>query len=117
MRYRRQNSADDRQTQRIMRQLQLGRHEKRLQTKRRSRIQHLYGITPQQYDKIMEEQQYLCALCGCELTNDAVPSVDHSHETEIMRGIICRKCNLLLGLANDNPKILYMGVKYLHQFE
>jgi hypothetical protein len=104
-------------TSKILQRAQLERHEKRLQARKRSRLLHMYGITPQQHDQMLEAQGYLCALCGCELTADAVPSVDHSHETDIIRGIVCRKCNLMIGLAEDDPKILYLGIKYLHESE
>jgi hypothetical protein len=104
-------------TNKILQRVQLERHEKRLQARKRSRLLQMYGITPQQHDQMLEAQGYLCALCGCELTADAVPSVDHSHETDIIRGIVCRKCNLMIGLAEDDPKILYLGIKYLHESE
>jgi Recombination endonuclease VII len=104
-------------TNKILQRVHLERHEKRLQARKRSRLLHMYGITPQQHDQMLEAQGYLCALCGCELTADAVPSVDHSHETDIIRGIVCRKCNLMIGLAEDDPKLLYLGIKYLRESE
>ena len=109
------NYGKNAQTNKVMQRLQMDRHERNLAAKRRSRMKYMYGITPEQYDKILEEQNYLCALCGCELTHDAVPSIDHSHTLNEMRGIVCRKCNLMIGLAEDNPRILYLGIKYLHQ--
>jgi hypothetical protein len=104
-------------TSKIVHRVQLEKHEKRLQARKRSRLLHMYGITQQQHERMLEAQGYLCALCGCELTADAVPSVDHSHETDIIRGIVCRKCNLMIGLAEDDPKLLYLGIKYLHESE
>jgi hypothetical protein len=116
-RRRRTTEEPDPLANKILQRVQLERHEKRLQARKRSRLRHMYGITPQQHDQMLEAQGYLCALCGCELTADAVPSVDHSHETDIIRGIVCRKCNLMIGLAEDDPKILYLGIKYLHESE
>ena len=85
-------------------QFQRERHEKTLQARRRRRILRTYGISQEQHDQMMEEQHYLCALCGAELTQEVVPSIDHSHETDTIRGIVCRKCNLMLGLAEDDPE-------------
>ncbi|MGO8950607.1 MAG: endonuclease domain-containing protein [Ktedonobacterales bacterium] len=116
MRYWQETTSQEARTNETLRRLRLDRHERKLAAKRRSRIQHVYGITPEQYDKILEAQNYLCALCGCELTSEVVPSVDHCHKINEMRGIICRKCNLMLGLAEDNPKTLIMGARYLQQF-
>lgn len=101
----------------LIERLQLDRHQEKLEARRKSRRQYMYGISPEQYDRMLEEQNYLCALCGCELTPDTVPSIDHCHKINEMRGIVCRKCNLMIGLAEDNPKILYLGMKYLNQYQ
>src|SRR5215472_1574 len=111
------NTGNRAQAGGMLQQLQRERHEKALQARRRMRILQTYGISQEQHDQMLEEQHYLCALCGAELTDDVVPSIDHSHDTDTIRGIVCRKCNLMLGLAEDDPKILFMGAKYLHQFD
>ena len=39
--------------------------------------------------------------------------VDHDHTGNFVRGILCTKCNTLLGMANDNIEILENAIKYL----
>lgn len=64
------------------------------------------------------EQQGLCALCEkpeikknygttCKL------SVDHDHRTGRVRGLLCSKCNSILGMANDNIALLMKAILYL----
>lgn len=38
---------------------------------------------------------------------------DHCHKTGKQRGRICHHCNLVLGHARDNPKVLTRAAKYL----
>lgn len=55
-----------------------------------------------------------CGICGC-----SVPPtkhgwvVDHCHKTLEIRGILCHHCNMLLGNAHDDPRILLAAVEYL----
>lgn len=65
----------------------------------RWRIRTKYGITHSDLDRMLEEQDYKCALCGQpETTGDgrggvARLSIDHSHITGNVRALLCRRCN------------------------
>ena len=48
----------------------------------------------EQYQAILESQNYLCALCGNSMR---MPAIDHDHQTGAIRGIICSWCNGMLG--------------------
>lgn len=50
-----------------------------------------------------------CPIC----TQDTKLVADHCHQTGLTRDPICRKCNMLLGLANDNPALLRRAASYL----
>jgi hypothetical protein len=54
----------------------------------------LYGIDIEIYNKMFELQNGLCKLCNEKLT---MPCIDHNHETGKVRGLLCNRCNLLLG--------------------
>lgn len=74
-----------------------------------------YGITLEQYQKLLDKQQSRCAIC---LTDDPKGRgdklhVDHCHTTGSIRGLLCGKCNTGLGLFNDNINILRNAIKYL----
>ena len=51
---------------------------------------------------------------SCPICNKNKPlSIDHDHETNELRGWLCRSCNLILGLADDKPEVLQKLTKYL----
>ncbi len=43
-----------------------------------------------------------CAICGIPAAWDLV--VDHDHKTGKVRGLLCRSCNTLEGMASDSIK-------------
>jgi len=80
-----------------------------------------YNLTWENYVKILEQQEYLCAICGKQLVvpgqgeyngNDTAV-VDHNHETGVVRGILCRKCNKALGGFGDDISIIKKAFNYL----
>lgn len=81
----------------------------------KNREKHLkakYGITLAKYMEIQEAQDGRCACCNAPETN---LSVDHNHDTGKVRGLLCYKCNSMIGFALDNPKRLQLGIDYLEK--
>jgi len=73
-----------------------------------------YGITMEDKEKILEIQEYACAICSVKLELiERSSCVDHNHDTGAVRGVICHNCNSMLGGARDNPDVLFSGAKYL----
>ncbi len=70
-----------------------------------------YGLTPLEFQKMLELQSGLCAICSTPFVSR--PHVDHNHKTQKVRGLLCSNCNLGLGLFLDNPFILKMALEYL----
>jgi len=63
---------------------------------------------------LYELQKHKCAICEKELNlHDKSTHVDHNHENNQLRGILCKGCNHMLGCAQDISKTLLNGVKYL----
>lgn len=86
-------------------------HKKEENKKRRiRRILANYNFTLEEYNRMYEKQEGKCAICGI---NYPVLCVDHHHSTGKVRGLLCRKCNLLLGNANDDMLILSKAIEYL----
>jgi hypothetical protein len=59
-----------------------------------------YGLTREEYDEMLLNQDYRCNICGrtIEEARQRRPlSVDHSHVTGKVRGLLCRVCNSSLG--------------------
>lgn len=62
---------------------------------RNYQLKFRYGISRQQYDVLFDRQNGKCALC---LTAQERPLfVDHHHTTGVVRGLLCIKCNTLIG--------------------
>ena len=77
----------------------------------RSVKRNKYGITPDDYKAMLDDQNGVCWICK-KFDNKAL-SVDHDHETAKVRGLLCRKCNRALGLFEDDAERLKNAVLYL----
>lgn len=74
-----------------------------------------YGLTPEAYDAMVEAQNNQCLICrvsGEELRDNRLV-VDHCHATGTVRGLLCHKCNLLLGHVDDTIERLERAILYL----
>ncbi len=92
----------------------------KLKLKHVDRKYHLarYGLTPETYSEILASQNNACFTCKkpqAESTRNLV--IDHDHNTGKVRGILCIECNLALGHAKDDIKILLNLIKYLQRSE
>jgi hypothetical protein len=87
------------------------------------RIAHRFGISLEQLEEMLVEQDNKCAICEKqfgESTKDK-PYIDHDHSCcagnvscgKCIRGIICMKCNTMLGMAEDNVSTLTNAITYL----
>ena len=75
-------------------------------------IKRNYGITVENYDAMYAEQGGLCA--GCRQSNKGSRfHIDHCHTTGIVRGLLCNKCNIALGLVDDRIETLANLISYL----
>ncbi|MET0422112.1 MAG: endonuclease VII domain-containing protein [Acidimicrobiia bacterium] len=70
---------------------------------------HRYGIGADDFDRMVVEQGGVCAICG----RPDPEHVDHSHETGVVRGILCFNCNGGLGQLRDEIDSLRSAVEYL----
>lgn len=91
-------------------------------TVRHNRYKRLYGITLEEYNLLLKTQNYVCKICHCPETvisssRNAVKylAVDHCHDTGKIRGLLCDRCNHLLGLAKDSPTLLSSAISYLKE--
>ncbi len=88
-----------------------------LSFERRKYDHHLrreFGITIEDYDAIVIYQNGLCAICGDPpgRRREAL-HVDHDHETGMIRGLLCFRCNAGLGSFRDSPLALASASEYL----
>ena len=80
------------------------------------RTQKKYGISRDQYEKLMERHQDGCALCGAKTANGKTQhlNVDHNHNTNAVRGLLCTRCNTVLGLVKEDMSLLSRMIQYLN---
>ena len=77
------------------------------------RLQETYGITQADYERMVEHQHGVCAICGGKRSGNY--DVDHDHKTGMIRGALCRRCNRkLLVACKDDPTILQAAIDYLN---
>jgi len=75
------------------------------------------GITTQQLLELHQEQNDCCAICHKPEAIKSVLSLDHSHSNGQIRGLLCMRCNLLLGQANDDIMVLKEAIAYLEKWQ
>lgn len=108
-----------REAQRAWRKTQPDYDKRRYQVvKVETRERHLvrkYGVTLADYDVMLEAQDGKCAICQTtpETQRYGVFHVDHCHATGAVRGLLCRGCNNVLGVVNDDPQALARAIAYL----
>lgn len=89
--------------------------------KRNSELKHDYGITIDDYDRMLREQGDCCKICGSKDPKSSrglrIFSVDHCHKTGRVRGLLCVLCNTSLGGFKDDLAILERAVQYLREYE
>jgi hypothetical protein len=81
----------------------------------RAKILARYGITKEEYDQRLENQEGKCKICKETCSTGHNLSVDHVHKTGKIRGLLCKACNLGLGKFRDNIEFLKEAIKYLEE--
>jgi|APCry1669188879_1035177.scaffolds.fasta_scaffold02054_10 hypothetical protein len=88
---------------------------------RETNLKRLYGITLDDYDRMLVEQKGVCKLCG---TSDPggrqsgrgkvnVFFVDHCHKSGNVRGLLCNTCNRAIGQVKENIDFFENAIAYL----
>jgi hypothetical protein len=80
---------------------------------RASSLRNSYGITPEDYERMYEEQEGRCGCCG-EPSKETYLCVDHCHSTKEVRGLLCRMCNKSIGGLGDTVEGLQKAIDYLN---
>lgn len=78
---------------------------------------YLYGLTPERYAAMLAEQGKRCAICGTAEPGGRSGRwhVDHCHESNLVRGLLCSGCNIGLGHFKDDPERLRAAITYLER--
>lgn len=74
-----------------------------------------YGITWEMYQALIAAQGGVCSICRKPLPEGENFAVDHNHNTNALRDLLCRKCNSIIGFANDSIEVLTSAIEYLQR--
>lgn len=78
-----------------------------------SHLRRAYGIDMDDYDRMLEAQGGVCAICAGQCRIKTRLAVDHCHTTNRIRGLLCDDCNNGVGRFKDNPELLRAAAAYL----
>lgn len=93
--------------------------EKRRDYFKNNTLMRKFGISLDEYNRMCVHQNNKCLICGCEeqaLSKDKRRkslAVDHCHITGKIRGLLCSRCNIALGLLDEDITIFEKAIKYL----
>jgi len=86
------------------------------------RLKYKYGISLADYNRLLQMQKEACAICGRSSNYDSrwgtrmrKLRVDHCHETGLVRGLLCQKCNMGISYFERNSDWLKAATEYLSQ--
>jgi cell division protein FtsI/penicillin-binding protein 2 len=97
-------------------------NKEKIKNKQRDiRYKESYGISLDDYNKILENQSNKCACCGTTEPSKSPNKwtnfcVDHCHLTGEVRGLLCNSCNIGIGKLGDNLDGVLNAVSYLSLF-
>jgi len=87
--------------------------------RKRAKLKWHYGITLEEFNRILEKQGGRCAICGTTESGGRHNTfhVDHCHGSNRVRGLLCLNCNRGIGYFHDNVETLKNAAKYLRRFK
>jgi hypothetical protein len=93
--------------------------EKLFFSNRKTKLKSAYNLTLDDYNIKLKQQDYKCSVCGKEHeeVNKKRLVVDHCHETNVVRSLLCNNCNTALGLLKENIETIEALKNYLIQFK
>lgn len=75
-------------------------------------LRRTYGITEDDFNKMLERQGGACAICGKRQRYQNL-AVDHDHVTGLVRGLLCKRCNEGLGRFEYDDEVMYRLLQYV----
>ena len=79
-----------------------------------------HSIPISKYNEMLESQKGVCAICGKPETRKykgviCRMMIDHNHKTGVIRGLLCHRCNVALGLFLEDTNVLTKAINYLKE--
>lgn len=77
------------------------------------RLKNYYGLTTEIYNRLLDLQGGVCAICKIAPKEGEHLPVDHDHDTGAVRGLLCHPCNRAVGVFQDDLATLRSAATYL----
>lgn len=93
------------------------RSSESVRARERKRTLRRYGLTEQDWDRLLAQQRGKCAVCRTAQPGLRRESwnIDHDHVTGQTRGLLCGRCNLGIGQLGDDPELLRAALHYVER--
>lgn len=82
--------------------------------RRKYRLKSKFGKDVMVAD-MLQKQDGKCAICKSPDFAPRGPNVDHDHETGEIRGLLCMKCNVGIGMFADSTEVMESAIAYLRK--
>ena len=84
------------------------------ETAKFAQLKFCWGVTREQYNELLEKQNHSCYMCKTHISKlDRGLFVDHNHQTGKVRGLLCHKCNVVIGFTEESIDRLEKIINYL----
>lgn len=74
-----------------------------------------YNVSREEYEKRLQSQSGVCAICKQPCKLGTRLTIDHNHSTNQIRDLLCRRCNAVLGLIEEDKELLCTMIDYLER--
>ncbi len=83
---------------------------------RRSKLKKNFNLSLEDYNDMFNKQNGECACCGVHQSSLSISlAVDHCHKTGKIRKLLCKRCNLVLGLVEEDINLLLNLINYISE--
>jgi hypothetical protein len=72
-------------------------------------------MTLNEYEEKLQAQKEKCCICGGSNYKGIALAVDHNHITGRVRGLLCNRCNTVIGLIEESPDLLQEMSQYMKE--
>ena len=86
-----------------------------------------YHISVEQFNLLLKEKNSACAICDVNLDYSStgekkehtgnILCVDHDHNTNRIRGLLCHRCNTGIGLLQHSTDIIISALEYIRKYD
>lgn len=97
-------------------QKKLARRTEAYRLKRNRSLRQRYGITLEDYERMLDKQGGCCKICANPPATNRVLVVDHHHKSGRVRALLCDDCNNIVGVVETKPARIEAARQYVEEY-